>query len=58
MLKRFCDICGKEISSDYKVYSLKMILQSTNYVILNYDDICEDCKIKIVMFKDTLKKEK
>ena len=57
MLKRYCDVCGKDITLDFKICTADIFIQSNYYKIIKCDDVCEDCANKIRDFIKTLKKE-
>ena len=48
MLKRECDVCGKEISDDNKFFKVTIgPLIATYGRLPDYYDVCEECKEKV-----------
>lgn len=57
MVKRFCDICGNEISTNtlYNIYEMHINSAVTqNKMTRNYEDVCLDCVKSITKYIEVL----
>jgi len=59
MLKRLCDICGREIRKDevYHTIDIKNTVEGDHLYGMLYTDVCMNCKCDAMEAVDKLRKE-
>lgn len=60
MTKTFCDVCGKELTTQEQMNAYNIAITSKNKTFpytRNYSEVCEDCADRITGIIDALKEE-